>query len=70
MNKLDFTLKEEYIELNKLLKILCLVESGGQANQLISNGDVLYNGEIDLRKRLKLKKGDEILFLETLIKII
>ena len=70
MNKLDFTLKEEYIELNKLLKILCLVESGGQANQLISKGVVLYNGEIDLRKRLKLKKGDEILFLETLIKII
>jgi ribosome-associated protein len=70
MNKLDFTLKEEYIELNKLLKILCVVESGGQANQFISNGDVLYNGEIDLRKRLKLKKGDEILFLETLIKII
>ncbi|MAZ30608.1 MAG: RNA-binding protein [Flavobacteriales bacterium] len=70
MNKLDFTLKEEYIELNKLLKILCLVESGGQANQLIIQGKVLYNGEIDLRKRLKLKKGDEILFLETLIKII
>ena len=70
MNKLDFTLKEEYIELNKLLKILCLVESGGQANQLIIQGKVLYNGEIDLRKRLKLKKGDEIIFLETLIKII
>ena len=70
MNKLDFTLIEEYIELNKLLKILCLVESGGQANQLISKGVVLYNGEIDLRKRIKLKKGDEIIFLETLIKII
>jgi ribosome-associated protein len=70
MNKLDFTLNEEYIELNKLLKILCLVESGGQANQLITQGKVRYNGEIDLRKRLKLKKGDEIFFLETLIKII
>ena len=56
MNKLIFTLEAEYIELNKLLKILGLVESGGQANQLIKGGEVVFNGEIDTRKRLKLRK--------------
>ena len=69
MNKLIFTLEAEYIELNKLLKILGLVESGGQANQLIKEGKVVFNGEIDTRKRLKLRKGDKIIFSETQIKI-
>tara|TARA_B110000444_G_scaffold217698_1_gene216845 strand:+ start:95 stop:307 length:213 start_codon:yes stop_codon:yes gene_type:complete len=69
MNKLIFTLEAEYIELNKLLKILGLVESGGQANQLIKGGEVVFNGEIDTRKRLKLRKGDKIIFSETQIKI-
>tara|TARA_B100001093_G_scaffold458993_1_gene471809 strand:+ start:258 stop:470 length:213 start_codon:yes stop_codon:yes gene_type:complete len=70
MNKQLFTLKEDYVELNKLLKLLSLVESGGHANQLIKKGLVLYNGHNETRKRLKLKKGDEIIFSDTLIKII
>ena len=69
MRELEFTLDKEFIELNKLLKILSLVESGGQANSLITDGHVLYNGEVDTRKRLKLRKGDKIEFAETLIRI-
>ena len=40
MQELEFKLDTEYIELNKLLKILSLVESGGQANNLITEGFV------------------------------
>ena len=69
MQELEFKLDSEYIELNKLLKILCLVESGGQANNLITEGFVRFNGEVDTRKRLKLRKGDKIEFAEMLIKI-
>ena len=58
-----------YIELNKLLKILSLVESGGQANNVISEGFVRYNGEVDTRKRLKLRKGDKIEFADMFIRI-
>ena len=60
MQELEFTLTKEFIELNKLLKILSLVESGGQANSLIADGFVRYNGEFDTRKRLKLRKGDVV----------
>ena len=35
MQELEFKLNTEYIELNKLLKIISLVESGGLANNLI-----------------------------------
>lgn len=69
MPELEFTVEKEFIELNKLLKILSLVESGGQANRVISEGYVSYNGEIDTRKRLKLRKGDFIEFEKTLIRI-
>ena len=69
MQELEFKLDTEYIELNKLLKILSLVESGGQANNLIIEGFVKYNGEVDTRKRLKLRKGDKIEFAEMFIRI-
>ena len=69
MQELEFKLDTEYIELNKLLKILSLVESGGQANNLITEGFVKYNGEVNTRKRLKLRKGDEIEFAEMFIRI-
>ena len=69
MQELEFKLDKEYIELNKLLKILSLVQSGGQANNLIIEGFVRYNGEVDTRKRLKLRKGDKIEFAETFIRI-
>ena len=69
MQELEFKLDTEFIELNKLLKILSLVESGGQANNLITEGFVRYNGEVDTRKRLKLRKGDKIEFAEMFIRI-
>lgn len=69
MQELEFKLDTEYIELNKLLKILSLSESGGQANNIISEGFVRYNGEVDTRKRLKLRKGDKIEFAEMSIRI-
>ena len=69
MQELEFKLDTDYIELNKLLKILSLVESGGHANNLIAEGFVMFNGEVDTRKRLKLRKGDNIEFAEILIRI-
>jgi ribosome-associated protein len=69
MQELEFDLDKEFIELNKLLKILSLVESGGQANAIISDGYVKYNGEVDTRKRLKLRKGDIVEFDNTRIRI-
>jgi len=51
---------EEYIELNKLLKILSWVSSGGEAKQVIDEGQVQVNGEVELRRRRKLKTGDEV----------
>lgn len=55
---LDFTLEGEFIPLIQLLKATNIVQSGGEAQMLVSAGEVKYNGEIDYRKRLKVRRGD------------
>lgn len=64
---MDFQLKgSEYIELIKLLKVLRISESGGQAKLMVEDGEVKLNGEVETRKRAKLRKGDIIeIFGET-----
>jgi ribosome-associated protein len=65
----EFTLKSDYIELIKLLKFLRIAESGGHAKQMVENKQVLVNGETELRKRAKLRRGDIVEVFETRVKI-
>ena len=66
-----FTLKktEEYIELNQLLKLKQLVQSGGHAKIVIDNGEVFVNGDKELRKRRKLRDGDVVQYEERRVEI-
>ena len=66
----EYLLTSEYIELNKLLKITGVAQTGGQAGILVSDGQVTVNGLIESRKRAKLRKGDMIVAGEMKIKII
>ena len=59
----------EYIELNKLLKLMHLVETGGEANICITEGEVIVNGEVELRKRHKLRDGYVVEFRDRKIVI-
>jgi len=64
-----FELQDDYIELFKLLKVLDLVDSGGDAKRLIEEGLVKRNGEIELRKRAKIISGDVIEITEVRIEV-
>jgi len=66
----EFKLKEEYIELVKLLKLLRIAETGGHAKIIVEEGDVVRNGEIEYRKRAKLISGDVIEVMGETIKVI
>ena len=59
----------EYIELNKLLKHLHLVGTGGEAKICIENGEVIVNGEVELRKRNKLRAGFVVVFRDQTIQV-
>jgi ribosome-associated protein len=67
---IKFELKGDYITMSQLLKAANLVQTGGEAQIAITGGDVYYNGNIDYRKRLKVKKGDTVEFNGQTISII
>lgn len=67
---MNYTLTEPFIELHKLIKVLDLVDTGGQAKMLIENAQVFRNGEIETRKRAKITKGEKITIGDVVIEVI
>lgn len=57
MEKIE--IKTEFIKLDSALKFCAVAESGAHAKELIINGEVKVNGEIELRRGRKLYKGDK-----------
>ncbi|MCM1034236.1 MAG: RNA-binding S4 domain-containing protein [Paludibacter sp.] len=72
MTTTQFTLRqgESFIPLNQLLKATNLVYTGSEANIFITQGDVLRNGEVELRKRAKITAGEEITFQDHTIRVL
>ena len=66
---IEFELKDEYIELYKLLKLLDLVDSGAEAKLIIAEGYVRRNGEVETRKRAKIEAGETIEVADVIIEI-
>ena len=60
MKTLEYKLTGEYIELFKLLKLLHVASSGGEAKTMIETGDIVLNDEVELRKRAKIRCGSII----------
>jgi ribosome-associated protein len=60
---------QEYIELNVLLKLLNLVDSGGMAKMLILDNQVKVNNQLENRIRRKLRPGDVVAFQKTKVVI-
>ena len=48
------------LQLDQFLKLCGVVETGGQAKQLIQGGEVSLNGEVETRRRKKLSIDDVI----------
>ena len=63
-------LRDEFIKLGQALKAAGLVESGVEAKEVIQDGLVKVNGEIDTRRGRKLYGGDVVTFDGEEIKIV
>ncbi|AIT59990.1 RNA-binding S4 domain-containing protein [Corynebacterium doosanense] len=50
----------ESIKLGQFIKLANLVESGGQAKELITDGAVTVDGEVETRRGRTLRGGEEI----------
>ena len=62
-------LRDEFIKLGQALKAAGLVESGVEAKEVIQEGLVMVNGEVDTRRGRKLYAGDQVVFDGEEIKI-
>ncbi len=62
-------LRDEFIKLGQALKAAGFVESGVEAKDVIQDGLVLVNGEVDTRRGRKLYDGDIVNFDGDEIKI-
>lgn len=62
-------ISEEPIELYKILKFGNMVDSGGEAKYVISEGHVLVNGKVETRKRKKIFSGDVVKFGKIKIRV-
>jgi len=59
----EFSLEgRDFIELNNLLKVKGLCESGGMAKAVIAEGLVMVDGKVELRKRCKICAGQIVEF--------
>ena len=57
MQKIEFELTSEFVEVNQLLKLAGLVDSGGAGKNLVASGVVKVDGKQELRKTAKIRTG-------------
>jgi ribosome-associated protein len=60
MQRLEFALDREFIELNQLLKLAGLADSGGAGKALVAAGEVRVDGVVELRKTAKIRAGQTV----------
>ncbi len=60
MQQLEFQLRGEFVELNQLLKLACVCDSGGAGKALVAEGVVAVDGKIELRKTAKIRAGQMV----------
>lgn len=59
-----------YIQLNQLLKLARIAETGGQAKFMIEDGVVKLNGKQEFRIRAKIRPGDIVQALSQTIQVL
>jgi len=69
-SKIIAELEADFVELYKILKFEGLTDSGGMAKQVIADGQVSVNGEVETRKRKKISAGDKIEFSGQAIEVV
>lgn len=70
MPRIEFTLDQDHVELNQLLKLVGLCDSGGAGKQLVASGAVSVDGSVELRKTCKIRAGQRVVLDDTEIDVI
>ena len=60
MREIEFDLDRDFVELNQLLKLCGLCDSGGAGKALVASGAVRVDGMVELRKTCKIRPGQVV----------
>jgi ribosome-associated protein len=60
MQQIEFKLNGEFVELNQLLKLAGLCDSGGAGKKIVASGAVSVDGQQELRKTAKIRAGQKV----------
>lgn len=69
MQEIEFALEGDYIELNQLLKLVGLCDSGGAGKMLVAAGEVSVDGRTELRKTCKIRAGQVVALGQVRIRV-
>ena len=69
MQTIAFTLSGDYVELNQLLKLAGICDSGGAGKMIVASGDVKVDGKTELRKTCKVRAGQVVTVGDVTIRI-
>ena len=69
-NETPVVIHTEFIKLQDAMKYANLVYSGGEAKQLILDGQVKVNGEVCLMRGKKIYPGDNVTFGDVQLNVI
>ncbi len=65
-----FPVRGDHIQLDQLLKATGLCSSGGLAHAEIEAGNVLVDGQIESRKRAKLRPGQHVGYAGEVVELV
>jgi ribosome-associated protein len=60
MQHTTFTVNGDFVELNQLLKLVGLCDSGGAGKVMVARGIVSVDGQPELRKTAKIRGGQVV----------
>jgi ribosome-associated protein len=70
MPVLEFELDRDHVELNQLLKLTGVCDSGGAGKALVASGAVLVDGATELRKTCKIRAGQIVQLDDVTIRVV
>ncbi|CAG0947421.1 putative protein YbcJ [Anaerolineae bacterium] len=70
MQEVEFQLRGEFVELNQLLKLAGVCDSGGAGKALVAEGVVSVDGKVELRKTAKVRAGSVVTLGDVRIRVV
>lgn len=70
MQHIEFELDRDHVELNQLLKLVGLCDSGGAGKAIVASGAVSVDGGVELRKTCKIRAGQVVVVDDVQIRVV